>query len=233
VPDTAIKPIFRLTGVGVDYSTPLGTVTGVHDVTLDVPARGITVLAGPSGSGKSTLLRVLGLFERPARGEMLFEGADTGKLRHAERRALRRDHLGLVFQNPTDNLLGYLTVADNLRAAAESARTTCLPEDILRQLGLGGMDSWHISALSGGQQQRLAFGCALARGSTVVIADEPTSQLDEASADLVLDTLSYLAGQEFTVVVASHDDRLIALGTRVAWLRKGILEKVEDRGGDR
>jgi putative ABC transport system ATP-binding protein len=233
VPDTAIKPIFRLTGVGVDYSTPMGTVTGVHDVTLDVPARGITVLAGPSGSGKSTLLRVLGLFERPARGEMLFEGADTGKLRHAERRALRRDHLGLVFQNPTDNLLGYLTVADNLRAAAESARTTCLPEDILGQLGLGGMGSWHIPALSGGQQQRLAFGCALARGSTVVIADEPTSQLDEASADLVVDTLSYLAGQEFTVVVASHDDRLIALGTRVAWLRKGILEKVEDRGGER
>ena len=96
--ETATKPIFRLTGVGVDYSTPMGTVTGVHDVTLDVPACGITVLAGPSGSGKSTLLRVLGLFERPARGEMLFEGADTGKLRYAERRALRREHLGLVFR---------------------------------------------------------------------------------------------------------------------------------------
>jgi putative ABC transport system ATP-binding protein len=228
--ETATKPIFRLTGVGVDYSTPMGTVTGVHDVTLDVPANGITVLAGPSGSGKSTLLRVLGLFERPARGEMRFEGADTGKLRPAARRALRREHLGLVFQNPTDNLLGYLTVADNLRAAAESAHTTCHPEDILGQLGLGGMGGWHISALSGGQQQRLAFGCALARGSTVVIADEPTSQLDEASADLVLDTLRYLAAQEFTVVVASHDDRLIALGTRVAWLRKGTLDRVEDRG---
>jgi ABC-type lipoprotein export system ATPase subunit len=233
--DTGVetKPIFRLRGVGVDYSTPTGTVTGVHDVNLDVPTKGITVLAGPSGSGKSTLLRVLGLFERPARGMMTFEGADTGRLRHAERRALRREHLGLVFQNPTDNLLGYLTVADNLRAAAEAARATCHPDDILGQLGLGGTGSWHISALSGGQQQRLAFGCVLARGSTVVVADEPTSQLDEASADLVLDTLHYLAAQEFTVVVASHDDRLIALGSRVAWLRKGILEKVEERGDER
>ncbi|MEC3979346.1 ABC transporter ATP-binding protein [Amycolatopsis sp. H20-H5] len=226
------KPIFQLRDIGVDYVTPAGTVTGVDGVSIDVPARGMTVLAGPSGSGKSTLLRVLGLFEQPARGTMSFQGADTAKLRHRERRALRRDHLGLVFQNPTDNLLGYLRVADNLRAAAESAGTTCRPDDILEQLGLGGTGSWHISALSGGQQQRLAFGCALARRSTVILADEPTSQLDEASADLVLDTLRYLVDQDFAVLVASHDDRLISLGARVARLHKGALEGVEHRGDE-
>lgn len=75
--------IFRLDRIGVDYPTPAGTVTGLHDVSIDVPRTGITVFAGPSGSGKSTLLRVLGLFERPARGVLWFDGVDTGALRHS------------------------------------------------------------------------------------------------------------------------------------------------------
>ncbi|WP_370949999.1 ABC transporter ATP-binding protein [Amycolatopsis sp. cg5] len=218
--------IFKLRGVGVDYRTPAGVVTGIDDVTLDIPANGVTVLAGPSGSGKSTLLRVLGLFEPPARGEVRFQGADVGAMRHRARRALRRKHLGLVLQNPSDNLLGYLSVADNLRAAADSAKVTCRPDDILGQLGLDGTGEWDITALSGGQQQRLAFGCALARQATVILADEPTSQLDEASADLVLDTLRYLVAQDFAVLVTSHDERLISLGARVARLRNGRLESV-------
>jgi putative ABC transport system ATP-binding protein len=142
---------------------------------------------------------------------------------------LRRHHLGLVFQNPADNLLGYLTVAENLHAAAEAAGVECTAEDILGQLGLHGTGGWKISALSGGQQQRLAFGCVLAARSTVILADEPTSQLDEASADLVLDTLRYLVDQDFAVLVASHDERLIDLGARVARLHKGSLERVEER----
>jgi putative ABC transport system ATP-binding protein len=226
------KPIFQLRGIGVDYQTPAGVVPGVEDVSIDVPARGMTVLAGPSGSGKSTLLRVLGLFEQPARGSLTFQGADVRKLRHRDRRALRRDHLGLVFQNPADNLLSYLTVAENLRAAAEAAGTECRPEEILEQLGLRGTGGWKIAALSGGQQQRLAFGCVLAARSTVILADEPTSQLDEASADLVLDTLRFLVDQDFAVLVASHDERLIDLGARVARLHKGRLECVEERGED-
>jgi len=226
------KPIFQLRGVGVDYQTPAGVVPGVEDISIDVPARGMTVLAGPSGSGKSTLLRVLGLFEPPVRGSLTFQGADVRKLRHRERRALRRHHLGLVFQNPADNLLSSLTVADNLRAAAEATGTECRPEEILDQLGLHGTGSWKIAALSGGQQQRLAFGCVLAARSTVILADEPTSQLDEASADLVLDTLRFLIDQDFAVLVASHDERLIDLGARVARLHKGRLERVEERGED-
>lgn len=220
--------VFELHEVGVDYWTPTATVAGVHDVTLTIPRKGITVLAGPSGSGKSTLLRVLGLFDRPTRGAVRFDGTDVLALRHAERRALRRDHLGLVFQSPTDNLLDYLSVADNLRAAAGPARRSCVPEEILAQLGLAGTRAWRITALSGGQQQRLAFGCALARGSSVVLADEPTSQLDEASADLVLDTLRALAAQDVAVVVTSHDERLIDLGTRVARLHNGLLEGVRN-----
>ncbi|WP_376768849.1 hypothetical protein [Amycolatopsis acididurans] len=103
----------------------------------------------------------------------------TGGLRHSGRRALRRERLGLVFQNPSENLLDDLTVADNLRAAAQSARRTCVP-----------------------------------------------GELSTASADLVLETLRRLAEREFAVLVASHDDRLIELSTRVAWLRDGRVEGI-------
>lgn len=220
--------VFDLHGVGVDYVTPAGIVTGVDAVTLGIAPTGITVLAGPSGSGKSTLLRVLGLFERPARGRLYFRAADVGALSHTGRRAIRRHHLSQVFQNPTDNLLDYLTATKNLQAAAESADQVCEPDALLDQLGLGGTGSWPITALSGGQQQRLAFGCALARGSSVILADEPTSQLDEQSADLVLDTLRLLAVRDVALVVTSHDERLIDLGTRVVRLHDGRLAGEKD-----
>ncbi|GLY65011.1 ABC transporter ATP-binding protein [Amycolatopsis taiwanensis] len=218
--------LFELAGIGVDYHTPADTVTAINDVTMTVPETGITVFAGPSGSGKSTLLRVLGLLEPPTRGTLRFDGVDTGALPHSGRRALRRERLGLVFQTPTENLLEYLTVAENLVAAAQLARRTCRPDEILDRLGLGGTGGWRISALSGGQQQRLAFGCALARGCSVLLADEPTSQLDEASADLVLDTMRYLADEGFTVIAVSHDDRLIEIGTRVARMHDGRLDGI-------
>ncbi|MBW4721305.1 ABC transporter ATP-binding protein [Saccharothrix obliqua] len=215
--------VLRLHGVGVEYRTPAGVVTAVSEVSLDVPAHGITVLAGPSGSGKSTLLRVLSLVERPTRGGVELRGTGTARLSSGARRALRRTEIALVFQNPADNLVAHLTVGDNLRAAAQAAGRTTTPDELLDQLGLPGTAAWKVNALSGGQQQRLAFGCALARGASVVLADEPTSQLDSRSADLVLETLADLARRAVPVVVASHDPRLIALADTRYDLRNGAL----------
>lgn len=215
--------VLRLREVGVDYRTPAGAVTAVSDVTLDVPATGLTVLAGPSGSGKSTLLRVLSLVERPTRGGVELRGMGTARLSSGARRKLRRRDIALVFQNPADNLLGHLDVGDNLRAAAQAAGRVARVDEVLGQLGLPGTATWKVSALSGGQQQRLAFGCALARQATVVLADEPTSQLDASSADLVLETLADLARRGVPVVVASHDPRLIALADTRFDLRDGAL----------
>jgi putative ABC transport system ATP-binding protein len=189
--------VIRACGVGVSY----GSVHAVSDVSLTL-APGLTVLSGPSGSGKSTLLRVLSLVERPSMGEVFVRDVATSSLSWAALRALRRKEIAVVFQNPADNLISHLTVGENLRAAG--ARDLAL----LDRLGLAGSGTWRIGALSGGQQQRLAFGCALARGASVVVADEPTSQLDVRSADLVLETLSSLP---VPALVASHDPRLVAL----------------------
>ncbi|MCG8919125.1 ATP-binding cassette domain-containing protein [Actinokineospora sp. PR83] len=212
--------LYEVRGVGVDYRTPAGVVSAVRGVSFDVPASGITVLAGPSGSGKSTLLRVLGLIERPTAGTVALDGADVGGLTHKRRRALRRDRVAMVFQAPPDNLIGHLSVGGNLRAAAESAgREADL--GVLEWLGIPGTQSWRVDALSGGQQQRLAFGCALARSPSVVLADEPTSQLDAASALLVLDVLTGLAARGVPVVAASHDSELVDRADRVVRLREG------------
>ncbi|EWC59888.1 putative ABC transporter ATP-binding protein [Actinokineospora spheciospongiae] len=212
--------LYEVRGVGVDYRTPAGVVSAVRGVDLDVPASGITVLAGPSGSGKSTLLRVLGLIDRPTAGTVVLDGADVGGLSHKRRRALRRDRIAMVFQAPPDNLIGHLSVGGNLRAAAESAgRETDL--GVLEWLGIPGTRSWRVEALSGGQQQRLAFGCALARSPSVVLADEPTSQLDSASALLVLDVLTGLTERGVPVVAASHDSELVDRADRVVRLREG------------
>ncbi|WP_162470773.1 ABC transporter ATP-binding protein [Saccharothrix deserti] len=218
-----VEHVLRLREVGVEYRTPAGAVTAVSGVTLDVPASGMTVLAGPSGSGKSTLLRVLSLVERPTTGGVELRGMGTARLSSRARRKLRRREIALVFQNPGDNLIGHLDVGDNLRAAAQAAGRVARVEELLEQLGLPGTATWKVSAMSGGQQQRLAFGCALARQATVVLADEPTSQLDAASADLVLETLADLARRGVPVVAASHDPRLIALAHTRFDLRNGAL----------
>ncbi|MFC6094250.1 ABC transporter ATP-binding protein [Saccharothrix lopnurensis] len=215
--------VLRLTGVGVRYRTPAGEVTAVSDVSLEVPPTGITVLAGPSGSGKSTLLRVLSLVERPTTGGVELRGAGTARLSNRARRALRRREVALVFQDPADNLVAHLDVRDNLRAAAQAAGREVEVDELLARLGLPGTAGWRVPSLSGGQQQRLAFGCALARRASVVLADEPTSQLDPASADLVLETLTDLAARGVPVVVASHDPRLIALAHTRFELENGVL----------
>lgn len=189
--------MIRACGVGVSY----GSVHAVSDVSLTL-APGLTVLSGPSGAGKSTLLRVLSLVERPSVGEVFVREVATSSLSWSALRTLRRKEIAVVFQNPPDNLIPHLTVGENLRAAGASDLS------LLDRLGLAGSGTWRIGALSGGQQQRLAFGCALARGASVVVADEPTSQLDARSADLVLETLSSLP---VPALVASHDPRLVAL----------------------
>jgi putative ABC transport system ATP-binding protein len=217
---TRTRPVFAVRGVRHRYRTPSGEVTALAQVDIDVSPGKLTVLAGPSGSGKSTLLRLLGLVERPTAGRVELHGRQTAGLSDRERRTLRRRIL-LVFQEPAHNLFGYLTVAENLVTAAQLARAPRPDLSILDRLGLPGTARWSIPALSGGQQQRLALLTALAARAEVVLADEPTSQLDEDSAGLVVQTLLDLVRLGVTVVVASHDDAVLAVADHVVRLLDG------------
>lgn len=209
--------------VRVDYRTADGIVTAITQVTLAVPNTGLTVLSGPSGSGKSTLLAVLGLLRRPTAGTVELHGQPISAQGNRPLRRLRRHRIASVFQNPADNLLAHLSVTGNIRAAAHSSGRADPGPALLDRVGLHGTGRWHITALSGGQQQRLALACCLARGAEVILADEPTSQLDTASADLVLESLATLTADGLPVVVATHDPRVTAMANTIARLRDGQL----------
>ena len=216
----AVRPVFAVRGVRHNYRTPSGVVTALAQVDMDVLAGKLTVLAGPSGSGKSTLLRLLGLLERPTTGHVELHGKQTAFLSDRQRRTLRQK-IQLVFQEPSHNLFGYLTVAENLRTAAALAGAPKPDLGILDRLGLPGTARWSIPALSGGQQQRLALLTALAARADVVLADEPTSQLDEGSAEFVVHTLVDLVRLGVTVVVASHDNAVLDVADHVVRLLDG------------
>jgi putative ABC transport system ATP-binding protein/macrolide transport system ATP-binding/permease protein len=217
------------------YRTPSGEATALVKIDLDVRPGRLTAIAGPSGSGKSTLLRLLGLVERPTGGRIQLNGRHTARLRDRERRALRR-RVQLIFQEPAHNLFGYLTVAENLLTAAHLAGAPGPDLGMLGRLGLPGTADWAIPALSGGQQQRLALLTALAARAQVVLADEPTSQLDENSAEPVVRTLRDLVDLGVTVVVASHDEAVLAVADDVVRVLDGRVvaggPPVEGASGD-
>ena len=166
----------------------------------------LTVVAGPSGCGKSTLLRQLALIERPTSGTITFDGRSVEALPVRAARRLRRHTIAYLFQRPTDNLMHGFDVAGQLRLAAELAGAP--RPDVragLRLLGLERLAAASPFRLSGGEQQRVALACALAAQPGLVIADEPTSQLDHTSASAVVGALRAVASAGATVVVASHD----------------------------
>jgi len=189
-------------------------------------------ITGPSGSGKTTLLQLLGALDRPTGGTLRFDGADVAALGDRELTALRLSRLGFVFQQ--FNLVPTLSARANVEAALDplglgrrSRRARAAER--LEEVGLGDRAGHLPSQLSGGEQQRVAIARALATEPAVVLADEPTGNLDRASADVVADLLDRLAGER-TVVVVTHDAELAARAPRVVRLRDGRVE-ADDTGG--
>lgn len=215
-------PVARCVGVGMTYRVPSGTVNALEEVDLEVPPGRLTVVAGPSGSGKSTLLRTVGLLESPSAGRVHLAGIDVTDLGEARRRRLRRAHVAYVFQRPLDNLVDDLPVGEQLRLAADLRGAPVPdPEAVLAPLGLGGRLASRPHELSGGEQQRVAFAAALAGGAPLVVADEPTAQLDPRSSATVVEALQALCRLGSTVLVCSHDDAVVAAADHVVRLASG------------
>ncbi|MDO8388886.1 MAG: ATP-binding cassette domain-containing protein [Actinomycetota bacterium] len=206
----------------VHYRSADGVVPAVVDVTLRLRAGAFVVLAGPSGSGKSSLLRVLGLIDRPTSGALMIDGRDVLALGDGGRRRLRRARLAYVHQRPVTNLVDDLTAAEQVAFALQSRRLPVAGvHDVLTRFGLAEQASSRPAHLSGGEQQRLAIAMATAVAPSVLLADEPTAELDRHHADGVIAAIAESAAGGQAVVVASHDPEMIAAAHEVVWLHEG------------
>jgi putative ABC transport system ATP-binding protein len=199
-------------------------VAVLRGVNLDVAAGERVALTGESGSGKSTLLHLIAGLDRADGGEIELDGTAVGGLTDAGRAALRRDRLGLVFQQ--FNLIPSLNVADNLafQARIAGAHDAAWHAELVERLGLGGLLKRYPEQLSGGQQQRVAIGRALAVKPLLVLADEPTGNLDEATADEVLAlTRDLVARTGCGFLMVTHSARLAATLDRHVNLSAGLI----------
>jgi putative ABC transport system ATP-binding protein len=199
-------------------------VEALAGVDKDFPAGRVTAIVGPSGSGKSSLLRILACVDRPTAGTVLIRGQDVTVLSVRRRRAVRRTAVGYVFQNPVDNLVDYLRAADQVALAARLRGFRAAPAEIDRLLDL--LDLRHRTRhlpvqMSGGEQQRLAFACAVIGRPAIVVADEPTAELDSASADRVLAAVHDLRAEGVAFLVSSHDPRVVDTADHLLRLEHG------------
>ncbi len=205
------------------YRTRVSSVNALSGVTARFPAEAITVLAGPSGSGKSTLIRLLAGMDRPDAGHIVVGGVRVDRASARALRRLRRDQVGFVFQRPSDNFLPHLTVGEHLTMAARSSRGRGFaePEDIAEVLGLSHRLGHRPAELSGGEQARAAMAQVLVGGPSLIVADEPTAELDTVSAKHLLDAMDLLVGHGVTFIVSSHDAQVIRRGAHLVELEHG------------
>jgi lipoprotein-releasing system ATP-binding protein len=222
-----MNEVLGVTGLTRDFVQGEATIHVLRGIDLHVGSGEIVALLGPSGSGKSTLLQAVGLLEGGFSGSIRINGAEAGALDNDGRTVLRRDALGFVYQ--FHHLLPDFTAQENVvlpqlihgtaRDVAEARAST-----LLDTLGLGHRLTHRPSQLSGGEQQRVAVARALANKPALVLADEPTGNLDEATADIVFaEFLSLVRGEGSAALVATHNERIAAKMDRIVRLHDGLL----------
>ncbi len=222
------------TGVGVQcrtlrhvYEVDGSEVVALDDVDLTVRSGESVALLGPSGSGKSTLLTLLAGLLRPTSGQLFVGGDDTTLMTERELLRLRAQRIGMVVQGPSRNLLPYGTAEDNVSFAQRGVkgfRSAGLPEpgNLLDALGLGKLKGTRVARMSGGEQQRLSVALAMANAPGLLLADEPTSQLDRPNRERVVELLQTVTAQFGTTVIAvTHDEDVAQAFGRTVTLESG------------
>ena len=222
------EPVLRTRGLKRSFVQGHVTIEVLRGVDLDVRPGEIVALLGPSGSGKSTLLQAVGLLEGGFEGSIRIKGQEAASLDDDGRTALRRDTLGFVYQ--FHHLLPDFDALENVLLpqiihGAHPIVARARAEHLLDKLGLSERVNHRPSKLSGGEQQRVAVARALANRPPLVLADEPTGNLDEATADRVLaEFLALVRGEGSAALVATHNERLASKMDRVVRLHEGVLE---------
>jgi putative ABC transport system ATP-binding protein len=214
-------------GVVKVYRSATGEVHALKGIDISFPTRGVTAVVGPSGSGKSSLLRILAGLDEPTAGSVHIGSVEMSALGASARREARRRLVGYVFQLPSDNLISYLNVWEHMALAAR-VRGSRLDEAsrLLDLLGIGDLGLSRPQQLSGGEQQRLAFAQAVVGRPALVIADEPTAQLDAVSSKALLHAVRELAHEGTCFVLSTHDPDVVEAADRTYFLRHGALESV-------
>jgi ABC-type lipoprotein export system ATPase subunit len=202
-------------------------VVALQGLDLVVEEGELMALVGPSGSGKSTLMNILGGLDRPSAGRVVVDGKDLLKLSDARLNKYRREEVGFVWQQPSRNLISYLSAAENVKlpmtisgvGAREKRRRT---NELLEMVGLGDRKRHRLTELSGGEQQRVAIAVALANYPRLLLADEPTGEVDSQMAQEILGTLRKLNREiGVTIIIVTHDPRIASEVDRVIAIRDG------------
>jgi putative ABC transport system ATP-binding protein len=203
------------------------SVRALENVSFSVREGEFVAIEGPSGGGKSTLLAVLGLLDRPTSGEYLLAGTPTGSLDHHQQSRLRNQAIGFVFQS--FNLIGHLTALENVLVPLEYSQKIPKSEHVARasslleKVGLGARVDHLPHQLSGGQQQRVAIARALVTSPAVLLADEPTGNLDSKYSGEVMSLLKSLHEEGSTILIVTHNSTVAACAERRLTLRDGAL----------
>ena len=221
-------PVVRLEGVHKRYRSGEVEVPALNGVSLEIPAQRFTMVVGPSGSGKTTLLNLLGCVDLPTSGRLEVCGVDILSLGNDAQADFRAAHIGYVFQS--FNLIPVLTASENieyplllLRMEPRERRRRTL--EMLDQVGLTGLGDRRPNELSGGQRQRVAIGRALVKRPSLILADEPTANLDSKTGDVIVDLMHRVQAEAATTFVFStHDPRLIQRADEVFTLKDGVLQ---------
>ncbi|MEU3454776.1 ATP-binding cassette domain-containing protein [Micromonospora sp. NPDC006766] len=223
MPDHVTQPLLAGTELLQLYPTPTGPTQALRGVDVQIRTGTLTAITGPSGSGKSTLLAILALRERPAGGTLRHRGSPVAALSRRQVQRLRRHHIGYIAQRPAHGLFPQLSARRQIEQTAWLRGVPVDPVAVLADVGLVERADALPAALSGGEQQRLAVAAACVGPPDLVIADEPTAELDDTTADLVLARLRRCAEQGVAVVLATHDARAVAVADAVLHLRHGVL----------
>jgi putative ABC transport system ATP-binding protein len=220
-------PVVEARGVSKAFPMPAGPVVAVRDLSVAIAPGEFVSICGPSGCGKSTLLHILGCVDAPSEGRMLVDGVDVSTLGDAERSAIRLSKIGFVFQRFF--LLPMLTAAENVElpqaeAGRSRAERRSRTRELLDYVGLAHRAHHRPSQLSGGEAQRVAIARALANRPRLLLADEPTGELDQATGQQIVSLFERVHADGTTVVVVTHDPAIAARSPRVLWMRDGRLD---------
>ena len=221
------RPMIETRSLTRDFVTGTNVVHALHDVDLQVGRGELVAVRGRSGSGKTTLLSLLGGLDRPTGGEVVLDGRSLGDLSADELVEIRRRRIGFIFQ--AFGLLSILSAAENVEVPLRLVRAAPDERDdrvrvLLELVGLGDRARHRPHELSGGEQQRVAIARALANRPDLLLADEPTGQLDSATGRSIMSLLRAIVRSEgVTAIIATHDPMLIDLADRVLELRDGRL----------